>query len=302
MIRFFRIYAKPYIMENFVKHLVICLPYVWLIVFLSTPFFIIFKISFTKNILAVPPISDIFSMLEDHTLIAHINLKNYTTIFTDSFYSSAVSSSLFLAFISTIITLIIGFLMAYGIYKIPKKYHYLFLMLVMIPFWISFLIRVYAWMNMLSATGLVNELLLFCNIITSPLHLLDCSFAVCLGIVYCYLPFMILPIYTALEKIDYTYQEAAYDLGATPWQVFWRITVPLSYSGILSGCILVFMPAIGEFVIPELLGGPETFTIGRVVWLEFFTNRDWPMACTLAVIMIIPVIIVIFINNNYSRK
>lgn len=291
-----------YFQEQFTKKLFKHLPYIWLVLFLCIPFAIILKISFAKNILALPPISNLISNTGEYIISITINFKNYVIIFTDPFYRDALSSSLYLAIMSTFFTLILGYLMAYGIYKTNKKYHYIFLMLVMVPFWISFLIRVYAWMNVLSTQGVINQFLIYIGIIEAPMHLLDNSFAVCLGIVYCYLPFMILPIYTSLEKIDYTFQEAAYDLGATPWKVFWHITVPLSCNGIFSGCLLVFMPAIGEFVIPELLGGSETFTIGRVVWLEFFTSRDWPMASALAVIMIVPILLITFIGNKYNLR
>ena len=298
----FKNLVRQYFQEQFIKQFFSYLPYIWLILFICIPFAIILKISFAKNILSLPPVSNLISHVDESVISLTINFKNYISIFTDSFYRDALSSSISLALTSTFFTLIFGYLMAYGIYKTNRKYHYIFLMLVMVPFWISFLIRVYAWMNVLSTQGVINQFLIYTGMIKEPMHLLDSSFAVCLGIVYCYLPFMILPIYTALEKIDYAFQEAAYDLGATPWKVFWYITVPLSYNGIFSGCLLVFMPAIGEFVIPELLGGSETFTIGRVVWLEFFTSRDWPMASALAIIMIIPILGITLIGNRYNIK
>jgi putrescine transport system permease protein len=178
-------------------------------------------------------------------------------------------------------------MMAYGISRVQSTWRTVLLLLVVLPFWTSFLIRVYAWMNLLSSQGLINAFLLKMGLIHTPLMLLDNSAAVCVGIIYCYLPFMILPIYAALDKIDSSYIEAAYDLGCSPWRAFWRVTVPLSMPGIVAGSILVFIPAIGEFVIPEILGGPDTIMIGRVLWWEFFNNRDWPLACALAVAMVV---------------
>lgn len=302
MTRYFKTYIEPYLKDKFTHHLSMILPSLWLFIFLIIPFFIIFKISFSESILSLPPISSIISLSDQKILHISLNLQHYITLFTDIFYVQALSSSLYLSFISTIITLVIGFIIAYAIYKTDQRYHYLCIMFIMIPFWTSFLIRVYAWMNMLGTKGLINKILMKIGFIDAPLYLLDNQFAVCLGIVYCYLPFMILPIYASLQKINPSYQEASYDLGASPWQTFWRITIPLSYQGIVAGFILVFMPSIGEFVIPELLGGAETFTIGRVVWLEFFNNLDWPMASALTIIMVIPIIVLILLINRYNDQ
>ncbi|MBP9752644.1 MAG: ABC transporter permease subunit [Proteobacteria bacterium] len=296
-----RLYIKSYFQDHFHKNVILYGPQIWLFLFLFLPFLIILKISFAENILNLPPISNLVEFLDDGVLKISLSYQNYVTIFTDPFYINALTSSLSLAFVSTGITLIMGYMMAYAMYRFPKKYHYLLLLLIMLPFWTSFLVRVYAWMNMLNSTGLLNQILLSLYIIKEPLYLLDTKIAVIFGIVYCYLPFMVFPIFSSLEKIDPSYSEAAFDLGATPWQVFWRITVPLSYPGIISGCVLVFMPAIGEFVLPELLGGPDTFTIGRALWMEFFNNRNWPLACALAVLIVLPILFISILLNKIGE-
>ncbi|HCU06564.1 MAG TPA: putrescine ABC transporter permease PotH [Holosporales bacterium] len=294
-----RLKIKLYIKEYLYKDVAFYTPYLWLIIFLALPLLIIFKISFTQATIALPPFTDILESPQDGIFQFTVTLKNYIKIFTDKFYIDAFASSIGLAFVSTFITLCLGYMMAYGIYKTDEKYQYILLLLVMLPFWTSFLVRVYAWMNMLSGSGIINQLLISLNVITSPLHMLDNAYAVCLGIVYCYLPFMVLPIYTSLDKIDESYSEAASDLGATPNRTFWNIIIPLSRPGIYTGCILVFMPAIGEFVIPELLGGPETLTIGRALWWEFFNNRDWPLACALGFTIVLTLVIPVMI---FQRK
>ena len=296
-----RLKFKLYIKEHLYKDAAFYTPYVWLIVFLALPLLIIFKISFTQATIALPPMTDILASPNEGIFQFTISLKNYITIFTDKFYLDAFASSIALALVSTFITLCLGYMMAYGIYKADEQHQYILLLLVMLPFWTSFLVRVYAWMNMLSGSGILNQILLSLNFITSPLHMLDNAYAVCLGIVYCYLPFMVLPIYTSLDKIDESYSEAASDLGATPNRTFWNIIIPLSKPGIYTGCILVFMPAIGEFVIPELLGGPETLTIGRALWWEFFNNRDWPLACALGFTIVLTLVIPVMIFQRKQR-
>ncbi|MDP2194260.1 MAG: ABC transporter permease subunit [Alphaproteobacteria bacterium] len=289
------IQLKRYIYENLYKDTAFYVPFLWLIVFLALPLLIIFKMSFSQATIALPPVTSIIDSPAPHIYQFTFSLKNYITIFTDSFYINAFGSSISLALVSTFITLCLGYMLAYSIYKTHTKYQYILLLLVMLPFWTSFLVRVYAWMNMLGRNGLVNQILIYTHLIDQPIQMLDNPYAVCLGIVYCYLPFMVLPIFTTLEKIDDSYSEAAYDLGATPRRTFWSVILPLSKPGIYTGCILVFMPAIGEFVLPELLGGPETLTIGRALWWEFFNNRDWPLACalgfTIVVTLVMPVII-----------
>lgn len=269
------------------RFLTISVPYAWLTLFFLLPFLVIIKISLAESCVRLPPFSDFMHVSDEWVLSVFLNLKNYIMIFTDTFYVEALITSVNVACFATLGTLVVGYMMAYGIYRAPKNYQTLLLMLVMLPFWTSFLIRVYAMMNIMSNQGPLNDFLLFIGVIQSPIEFLGNAYAVCLGIIYCYLPFMILPIYSALEKIDQNCIEAAFDLGATPWDAFWRVTIPLSMNGIIAGSILVFIPAIGEFVIPELLGGANTVTIGRTLWWDFFNNRDWPFACALAVIMVI---------------
>jgi len=266
---------------------VVLAPYAWLFLFFLVPFILIAKISFSSAQIGIPPFSSIFEWSDHHLLQLRFNFTNYVVLLQDSFYGEAFASSLKIAGSSTFFCLILGYMMAYGISRAGEKWRIILLLLVVLPFWTSFLIRVYAWMSLLSTQGFINALLLKCGLISAPLQLLDNSFAVCIGIVYCYLPFMILPIYSTLEKMDQVYIEAAFDLGCTPWRAFWKITVPLSKPGIIAGCVLVFIPAIGEFVIPEILGGPDTLMIGRALWWEFFNNRDWPLACALAVAIVL---------------
>ena len=207
-------------------------------------------------------------------------------------------SSLRIALFSTVGCLIIGYMIAYSISRVKTSWRMPLLLMIALPFWTSFLIRVYAWMAMLSSKGLINNILLKLHIINNPLQLLDNDAAVCLGIIYCYLPFMVFPIYASLIKINDDFIEAAHDLGCPPWRAFWSITVPLSKQGIIAGIILVFLPSIGEFVIPEILGGPETVTIGRVLWWEFFNNRNWPLASAVAVLMVLLFVVPIMILRN----
>ena len=280
------------------KWLVISIPYLWLALFFLFPFFIIFKISFSELQVGIPPFKNIVEWTPDLLLKIRLNFESYCTVFTDNFYIHAVFSSLKIALFSTVGCLIIGYMIAYSISRIKTSWRMPLLLMIALPFWTSFLIRVYAWMAMLSSKGLVNSILLKLHIISSPLQLLDNDAAVCLGIIYCYLPFMVFPIYASLIKINDDFIEAAHDLGCPPWRAFWSITVPLSKQGIIAGIILVFLPSIGEFVIPEILGGPETVTIGRVLWWEFFNNRNWPLASAVAVLMVLLFVVPIMILRN----
>lgn len=280
------------------KWLVISVPYVWLALFFLFPFLIIVKISFSQLQVSTPPFRNIIEWTPDLLLKIRLHFESYWTVFTDDFYLHTVFSSLKIAFFSTVGCLTIGYMIAYSISRVKISWRMPLLLMIALPFWTSFLIRVYAWMAMLSNKGLVNSILLKLHIISSPLQLLDNDAAVCLGIIYCYLPFMVFPIYASLIKINTDFIEAAHDLGCTPWRAFWHITVPLSKQGIIAGIILVFLPAIGEFVIPEILGGPETVTIGRVLWWEFFNNRNWPLASAVAVLMILLFVVPIMILKN----
>lgn len=286
------------------RRLVTFIPYAWLVVFFLIPFVLIAKISLAKPILAVPPFQDIMQWTENGVLHLQLNIGNYLRLITDSFYASGFLTSVIIALIGTFFCLIIGYIIAYSITKASQQWRPILVLLVVLPFWTSFLIRVYAWMGILSKDGLINQLLQYLGIINEPIALLYNNFAVIIGVAYCYLPFMILPIYSVLDKIDPVYIEAAHDLGCRPWQAFWRIVFPLSMPGVWSGCALVFIPALGEYVIPELLGAPDNLMIGRIIWLEFFNNRDWPVACTVAVVMLLLIVVPIMLaqRRNDEKK
>ncbi len=275
----------------------IALPYAWCVLFFAVPSLLILKISLAKNCWGLPPFTGFIKNTGYCFYNIYLYLGNYLTLFTDSFYFTAVLSSIWLAGASTLGCLIIGYAMAYAISRAPKRRHTIFILMVILPFATSFLVRVYSWMNLLNTHGIVNELLRRVGLIHTPIHFLDNNYAVCLGMIYCYLPFMILPIYAALEKIDRSFLEASLDLGASRTRSFWSITFPLSLPGVFAGCTLVFVPALGEFVIPELMGGAKTMTIGQAIWCEFFNNRDWPLACAIAVLMMFSFIFYVILSN-----
>lgn len=288
---------------NWGRFAVLAVPSVWLAIFFFIPFLVVFKISLSETAIAVPPYSSLLEWdLEEAYVNLKINLGNYLFLFEDTFYLDAYLSSVKIASISTILTLIVAFPIAYLIARSSPSRRALLLSLVILPFWTSFLLRVYAWMGFLKKNGLVNETLLGLGIIDQPLTMLQTDFAVYIGIVYTYLPFMVLPLYSALEKMDMTLLEAAEDLGAKPATSFFLITVPMALPGIIAGCLLVFIPAVGEFVIPALLGGSDTLMIGRVLWDEFFLNRDWPMASAVAIVMLIVLVLPIMLIRNSQGK
>jgi putrescine transport system permease protein len=260
-------------------------PYIWSILFFLIPAILVVKISLAKSFISLPPFTPLIQKISDYFFGVYLYFGNYITLFTDSFYFSALLSSFFLAGVSTIICLLIGYSMAYAVCRASKRIQIILILLIVLPFVTSFLIRVYAWMSLLNSQGAINVLLMKIGLIGAPIHFLDNNYVVCLVMVYCYLPFMIMPIYAALDKIDNSLIEASLDLGASQWQSFWHITVPLSMPGVAAGCTLVFVPSLGEFVIPELVGGARTMTIGQTIWAEFFQNRDWPLACSIAVLM-----------------
>ena len=280
---------------------VIAVPYFWLLLFFAVPFLIVLKISFAKLAIAQPPYTPILEFVQSEVLLK-LNLTNYTVLFSDSQYLLAYASSLKIAAISTLFTLLIGYPMAYVISRLSPSARNIAMMLVVLPSWTSFLIRVYAWIGILDSNGLLNSLLMKIGLIDTPLHILNTPLAAYIGIVYCYLPFMILPLYSNLLKFDHRLLEAAFDLGAKPWKAFLKITLPMSRSGIIAGCMLVMIPAVGEFVIPEMLGGPDTLMIGRVLWSEFFNNRDWPVASAVAIVMLVMLLIPILIFNRVQQK
>ncbi|MBE6447296.1 MAG: ABC transporter permease subunit [Alphaproteobacteria bacterium] len=277
---------------------IIVIPYIWVFLFFICPCFILIKISFSDNVLASPPYTSVLEWLSGEVLQLRLNLGNYLTLFTDEMYVKGFMTSILIAGTSTICCLLIGFPMAYGIARTSEKFRTIFLMLVVLPFWTSFLIRVYAWIVLLSPAGVINNVLIKWHLISAPLPLLNNSYAACIGIIYAYLPFMIIPVYSAIEKIDYSFMEAAYDLGCSPLKAFFSIIVPLSRPGIYAGSALVFVPAIGEFVIPELLGGSQTLTIGRLVWNEFFGNMSWPTAAALSMVLLLFVVLPIVLAQR----
>ena len=269
------------------RGLVVVLPYLWLLLFFVVPFVIVLKISFSDIDLAIPPYKPLIEWIGKNSLAINVNFNNYAFLFTDSLYINALLNSVKVAFISTLFCLAIGYPMAYGIARAQPGVRNVLLLLVILPFWTSLLLRVYAWIGLLKANGLINALLMKLGIIQEPLAMLYTPFAMYIGIVYSYLPFFILPLYANLEKMDWQLLEAAEDLGCRPWQAFYKITLPLSRNGILAGSMLVFIPAVGEFVIPALLGGPNALMIGRILWDEFFANRAWPVASAVAIILLI---------------
>ena len=285
----------------------ILVPYLWLLALFLVPFVIVLKISLSDPELAIPPYTPTldFSAGWDgfKTFLSKLDFENFTFLTTDELYWRAYLSSLRIALISTLITLIVGFPIAYGMAQAPDRWRPSLMMLVILPFWTSFLIRVYSWMGILSKEGFLNQFLLWSGLIDAPLTILNTNWAVYIGIVYTYVPFMILPIYATLEKLDASLLEAAEDLGCSRVQAFWLVTVPLSKSGVIAGCFLVFIPALGEFVIPSLLGGSRTLMIGKVLWEEFSANRDWPVASAVAVVLLLILIVpIILFQRNEQRQ
>ena len=269
------------------RGLVVVLPYLWLLLFFVVPFVIVLKISFSDIDLAIPPYKPLFEWTARNSLAIRVYFNNYAFLFTDSLYLNAFLNSIKVAFFSTLLCLVIGYPMAYGIARAKPATRNLLLLLVILPFWTSLLLRVYAWIGLLKANGVINNVLLWLGLIHEPLTMLYTPFAMYVGIVYSYLPFLILPLYANLEKMDWELLEAAADLGCRPWQAFYKITLPLSRNGMLAGSMLVFIPAVGEFVIPALLGGPNALMIGRIRWDEFFSNRAWPVASAVAILLLI---------------
>ncbi|MBC3257578.1 ABC transporter permease subunit [Pseudomonas paralactis] len=283
------------------KQVVIGIPFLWLFLFFALPFFIVLKISFAEADVAIPPYTEIYTYVEQKLEVV-LNLANYSLLAGDELYIAAYLGSLKMAFFSTLLCLLIGYPMAYAIATARKEMQTVLVLLIMMPTWTAILIRVYAWMGILSNNGLLNGFLMSMGLISEPLQILNTNVAVYIGVVYSYLPFMILPLYANLVKHDQSLLEAASDLGSSTFNSFWKITVPLSKNGIIAGCMLVFIPVVGEFVIPELLGGPETLMIGKVLWQEFFNNRDWPVASALAVVMLAILIVPIILFNRSQAK
>ncbi|WEK51900.1 MAG: ABC transporter permease subunit [Candidatus Kaistia colombiensis] len=288
------------------RWLVVAIPYLWLIVLFLAPFLIVVKISLSTTAIAMPPYTPALDLTAGigalWEQIKEFSFDNYVFLTEDALYWESYLSSVKIAAISTFLILLIGYPIAYGMARAKKEWRTTLLMLVILPFWTSFLIRVYAWIGILKPEGLLNQLLLSLGVISEPLNILPSTLAVYIGIVYSYLPFMILPLYATLEKLDETLLEAAADLGCPPIQAFWKITFPLSLPGVVAGCFLVFIPAVGEFVIPDLLGGSDTLMIGKTLWAEFFSNRDWPVSSAVAVVLLAILVVPIMLFQNAQKK
>lgn len=283
------------------RRAVIAFPLLWLTLFFLLPFALVLKISLSEGAIAIPPYGPLLEYA-DQTLHIFLNLGNYLFLLSDSLYIAAYWGSVKTAFIATLVCLLLGYPMAYAMARAPARWQLLLLLLVMLPSWTSFLIRVYAWMGILSNSGLINNLLIGLGLIDSPLRMMNTQFAVTIGIVYAYLPFMVLPLYAHLTRMDNSLLEAAADLGSRKLNTFIKVTLPLSTGGIVAGSMLVFIPAVGEFVIPELLGGPDTLMIGKVLWEEFFLNRDWPVASALAMVMLLLLLVPIVWFHRYQSR
>ena len=288
--------------ERYGRWLIILPPLLFLVVFFLIPFGFALKISFAEAALRIPPFSDVFSVTPDHRWHLSLSLANYKYLLTDEVYAVSYLYSIRTAFFSTLCCLLIGYPMAYAMARASKATQSILMLVIILPFWTSFLLRVYALEGIIRDQGLLNTALLWLGVIDHPLKIMRTTFAVYLGIVYSYLPFMVLPIYASFEKMDSSLVEAAIDLGCTPTKAFWVITAPIARPGIIAGCLLVFIPAVGEFVIPDLLGGSETLMIGRTLWVEFFNNRDWPLASTVAIVLLFVLVLPMMLFQRQQAK
>jgi putrescine transport system permease protein len=288
------------------KALVPALPFLWLAVFFLLPFIIVAKISLSDPATAQPPYRPVLDLDQGlaglHDFLSKLDLENFAALLGDDLYLQAAVSSLRIAVISTVLLLLIGYPVAYAMARAPARWRPLLIALVILPFWTSFLIRVYAWIGILRPEGVLNQALMSLGLVSAPLTILNTETAIYIGIVYAYLPFMILPLYAALERLDDSLIEAAQDLGCPLWKAFWTITLPLSLPGAIAGSLLCFIPIVGEFVIPDLLGGSDTLMIGRVLWSEFFSNRDWPLASAVAVVLLLILVIPIVIFRDVEAR
>ena len=281
-------------------------PYLWMALFFLVPFLFVLKISLSQTAIAQPPYTPVFDVAEGWEAIkaafAALSLDNFTLLVSDDLYVLSYFRSLMVAAVSTAILLVIGYPIAYGMARLPQRWQTIAMMLVIVPFWTSFLIRIYAWINILQHDGLLNQVLLALHVVSTPAVWLSTDGAMYLGIVYSYLPFMILPLYATLSKLDPALLEAAADLGASPRQAFWRVTFPLSLPGIGAGALLCFIPIVGEFVIPDLLAGSDALMIGQTLWLEFFTNKDWPVASATAVVLLLLLLAPLLLYDRLQRR
>jgi len=291
---------------NWGARLVVGVPYLWLGVFFLVPFLIVLKISLSQTAIALPPYVPVLDLSAGwqglKTFLGGLGLDNFVTLASDAIYALSYLKSLEVAFVATVILLVIGYPLAYAMARAPRRLQTTLVMLVILPFWTSFLIRVYAWINILQGDGLLNRVLQALHLVDAPVVWLSSDTAIYIGVVYSYLPFMVLPLYATLEKMDETLLEAAADLGAPRWKAFWLVTVPLSAPGIGAGALLCFIPIVGEFVIPDLLGGSETLMIGQTLWTEFFSNKDWPVAAAIAVVLLCLLVVPIAIYQHLQMK
>jgi putrescine transport system permease protein len=286
--------------------LVVLVPYLWLGFFFLAPFLIVLKISLSHDVIAQPPYAPLLDLSQGWqgllNFLSELDFSNYALLVSDTIYLDSYLQSLRIAAISTLILLLVGYPIAYAMARAPERWQPLLVMAVILPFWTSFLIRIYAWMGILSREGFLSQLLLYFGAIDQPVEILYTNTAVYIGIVYSYLPFMVLPLYAALEKMDRTLLEAAADLGSPPFRAFWRVTFPLSLPGVIAGSLLCFIPAVGEFVIPDLMGGSETLMIGRTLWTEFAVNRSWSVSSAVAIVLLIVLIAPILIYQRVEAR
>ena len=284
------------------RGLTIAIPYLWLLIFFLIPFFIVLKISLAESLIASPPFSPLLEWADDGVLRFSLIFDNFAYLWEDDLYLNTYLNSLKISTISTVICLIIGYPIAYGIVRASTPARHILLLLIILPFWTSFLLRVYAWMGILADQGTINDLLLWAGIVDQPIRLMYSEFAVYIGIVYSYLPFMILPLYANMEKLDMTLHEAASDLGAHPVTIFFTVTLPLTIPGIIAGSLLVFIPATGEFVIPDLLGGGNVLMIGKVLYSEFNSNHDWPVAAAVAIALLLLLVVPMMLYQHFQAR
>lgn len=294
-----RIFARP-------ARLAAIAPYVWMVLFFLVPFAFVLKISLSQTAIAQPPYEPVFDLTAGldalRVAFAALSIDNFKLLVSDEIYVFAYVRSLTVAVTATALLLLIGYPIAYGMARLPKRWQAVAMVLVIVPFWTSFLIRIYAWINILQHDGLLNQILLALHLVSRPVVWLSTDSAMYIGIVYSYLPFMILPLYATLAKMEPALEEAAGDLGAPPWQVFWLVTFPLSLPGVGAGVLLCFIPIVGEFVIPDLLGGSQSIMIGQTLWTEFFSNKDWPVASALAIVLFALLLIPIMIYQRLQTR
>jgi len=298
--------AAPKSHRSWGQRLVILIPYLWLGAFFLVPFLIVFKISLSQYATAQPPylpqldLTEGFEALQE--FFAGLSFEGYARLLGDSLYLTSYGRSLGIALVSTAMLLALGFPIAYGMARAPRGWQGVLFMLIVLPFWTSFLIRVYAWMTILQRDGLLNQALLLLGIVDTPPVWISTDTAILIGIIYTYLPFMVLPIYATLERMDETLLEAAADLGCPRWKAFWLVTLPLALPGVIAGSLLCFIPIVGEFVIPDLLGGSGAMMIGQTLWLEFFNNRDWPAASAVAVVLLALLIVPLVVYQHLQAR